>query len=243
MTRNGWYGTAVDGRSVRCVCGLMSLSVLLACASPPTTKLAQSAEAAEAPKPAASATRPADASAAYHFMLGYQAELSQNSELALKEYQAALKADPTALSVKARLATLHFSLGDMPNALRYAEEVADGKADDARMLTHMAGIMAQAGKGDKALSVLDRAIELEPESGEAYFTKGLLLLNLKRPAEAEQAMRAGIARAPDNAVGHYHLGRILLEAGKVDDAMASFERAITVEIGVRAGVFGAGLHA
>jgi tetratricopeptide (TPR) repeat protein len=106
--------------------------------------------------------------------------------------------------------------------------VADGKADDARMLTHMAGIMAQAGKSDKALSVLDRAIELDPESGEAYFTKGLLLLNLKRPAEAEQAMRAGIARAPDNAVGHYHLGRILLETGKVDDAMASFERAITV---------------
>jgi tetratricopeptide (TPR) repeat protein len=158
---------------------------------------------------------PADASAAYHFMLGYQAELAQNSEEALKEYQAALKADPTALSVKARLATLYFSLGDMPNALRYAEEVADGKADDARMLTHMAGIMAQAGKSDKALSVLDRAIELDPESGEAYFTKGLLLLNLKRPAEAEQAMRAGIARAPDNAVGHYHLGRILLETGKV----------------------------
>ncbi|HET9535555.1 MAG TPA: tetratricopeptide repeat protein, partial [Mesorhizobium sp.] len=228
MTRNGWHGTVVDGRSVRCVCGLMSLSVLLACASPPPTKLARSGEAAEASKPATSAARPADATAAYHFMLGYQAELAQNSEQALKEYQAALKADPTALSVKARLATLHFSLGDMPNALRYAEEVADGNADDARMLTHMAGIMAQAGKGEKALSVLDRAIELEPESGEAYFTKGLLLLNLKRPAEAEQAMRAGIARAPDNAIGHYHLGRILLEVGKVDDAMASFERAITV---------------
>src|SRR6476646_11305671 len=182
MTRNGWHGTAVDGRSVRCVCGLMSLSVLLACASPPPTKLARSGEAAEAPKPAASATAPADPNAAYHFMLGYQAELAQNSEQALKEYQAALKADPTALSVKARLATLYFSLGDMPNALRYAEEVADGNADHARMLTHMAGIMAQAGKGDKALSVLDRAIELDPESGEAYFTKGLLLLNLKRPA-------------------------------------------------------------
>ena len=228
MTRNGWYGTAVDGRCVRCACGLVSLSVLLACASPPPTKVSRSAEAAEAPTPAASAARPADASAAYHFMLGYQAELAQNSEEALKEYQAALKADPTALSVKARLATLYFSLGDMPNALRYAEEVADGKADDARMLTHMAGIMAQAGKSDKALSVLDRAIELDPESGEAYFTKGLLLLNLKRPAEAEQAMRAGITRAPDNAVGHYHLGRILLETGKVDDAMGSFERAITV---------------
>jgi tetratricopeptide (TPR) repeat protein len=56
-------------------------------------------------------------------------------------------------------------------------------------------------------------VELDPESGDAYFSKGLLLLNLKRPAEAEQAMRAGIARSPDNAVGHYQLGRVLLEAG------------------------------
>ena len=228
MTQKGWYSAAVSGRSVRCLCSLLSLSFLLACASPPPVRLARAAETGETPKHAAAATRPADASAAYHFMLGYQAELAQNSELALKEYQAALKADPTALSVKARLASLHFSLGDMPNALRYAEEVADGQADDARMLTHMAGILAQGGKTDKALSVLDRAIEVDPEAGEAYFTKGLLLLNLKRPADAEQAMRAGIARSPDNAVGHYHLGRILLETGRVDDAMASFERATTV---------------
>ena len=231
MTPNGSYAKPIDGRSVRCVCGLLSLSVLLACAATPPAKLARSAEAAEAPKPAATATRPADPTAAYHFMLGYQAELAQNSEVALKEYQAALKADPTALSVKARLAILHFSLGDMPNALRYAEEVADGRSDDARMLTHMAGILAGGGKGEKALTVLDRAIEVDPEAGEAYFSKGLLLLNLKRPAEAEQAMRSGIARSPDNAVGHYHLGRILLETGKVDDAMASFERAITANSG------------
>jgi tetratricopeptide (TPR) repeat protein len=184
-------------------------------------------ESAQPAKPAP-ATRPADASAAYHFMLGYQAELAQNSEVALKEYESALKADPSALSVKARLASLHFSLGDNPKALRYAEEVTDGHADDARILTQMAVILADGGKGEKALSVMDRAAELDPESSEVYFSKGLLLLNLKRPAEAEQAMRAGIARAPDNAVGHYHLGRVLLDEGKAEEAMASFERAITV---------------
>ncbi len=106
MTRNVGYRVAVVGRSLRCLCGLASVGILLACASPPG-KLAKSAEAAESPKAAAAAaaSRPADASAAYHFMLGYQAELAQNSDQALKEYQAALKADPTALSVKARLAT------------------------------------------------------------------------------------------------------------------------------------------
>ena len=181
----------------------------------------------EVPKPVPP-SRPADASAAFHFMLGYQAELSQNTEQALKEYQAALKADPTAQSVKARLAGLHFSLGDMPNALRYAEEVADGPTQDVHILTHMAGILASGGHGEKALGVLNRAIEQNPETGEAYFSKGLLLLNLKRQAEAEQAMRAGLARSPEVAVGHYHLGRVLLESGKPEEAMASFERAINV---------------
>ena len=174
MTRQGAYRGGVDGRSLRCICGVVCLTVLLACASTPPAPVVLSAEAAEPPKPAAPATRPADASAAYHFMLGYQAELSQNAELALKEYQAALKADPAALSVKARLASLHFSLGDMPNALRYAEEVTDGQTDDARMLIHMAGILAGGGKGDKALSALDRAIEHLRHHGVAARLPGLV---------------------------------------------------------------------
>jgi tetratricopeptide (TPR) repeat protein len=207
---------------------LIPLASLLAgaCAAAPKQPEQQS-KVLDVSKPTP-ASRPADASAAYHFMLGYQAELAQNTEQALKEYQTALKADPTAQSVKARLAGIHFSLGDMPNALRYAEEVADGPGQDVHILTHMAGILASGGQGEKALGVLNRAIEQNPETGEAYFSKGLLLLNLKRQAEAEEAMRAGLARSPEVAIGHYHMGRVLLESGKAEEAMASFERAISV---------------
>ena len=224
MTRPGLNDAAMGRRLVPCLGILLVLNG--ACAAAPVP-VEQPIKAVEHTK-STPVARPTDASATYHFMLGYQAELAQNSEQALKEYEAALKADPTAQSVKARLASIHFSLGDVPNALRYAEDVADGPSQDARILTHMAGILAGGGKGEKALSVLDRAIELDPESSEAYFSKGLLLLNLKRQAEAEQAMRAGLARSPDSAVGYYHLGRVLLEAGKADEAMASFEKAIAV---------------
>ena len=159
-------------------------------------------------------------------MLGYQAELAQNTELALKEYQKALQSDPTAQSVKARLAGLFFSLGDMPSALRYAQEVADSPSQDGHLLTQMAGILASGGQGEQALVVLDRAIKQNPEIGDAYFSKGLLLMNLKRSAEAEQAMRDGLARSPDAAIGHYHLGRVLLESGKAEEAAESFQRAM-----------------
>lgn len=197
-----------------------------ACASSPKPpELTSQAVVASKPAPAA---HPTDPSAAFHFMLGYQAELSQDTDQALKEYQAALKADPTAQSVKARLASLYFSLGDMPNALRYANEVGDGPVEDVHIMTQMANILAGGGQTEKALTVLNRVIEQDSESGDAYFSKGLLLLNLKRPTEAEQAIRAGLARSPDAAIGYYHLGRVLLETGKTDEAIASFERAASV---------------
>lgn len=207
------------------LCALIPLA-LVACAA-----VSQAPEGKSSPAGVAKVTpvthRP-DAAASYHFMLGYQAELIQDMDRAIQEYQAALKTDPASHSVKARLAGLYFSLGDMPQAIRYASEAVEGASQDGPLLTQMAGILASAGQGERAVALLDRAIELDPTSGDPYFTKGLLLLNLKRQPEAEQAVRAGLALVPESAVGHYHLGRMLLDAGKGAEAAVSLERAITV---------------
>lgn len=207
----------------RTLCALMPLA-LMGCAAAshaPDGQFVSVTTAKVAP-----ATHPPDAAASYHFMLGYQAELVQDTDRAIQEYQAALKTDPTAHSVKARLAGLYFSLGDAPQAIRYANEAAEGSVQDGPLLTQMAGILASAGQADRAVQLLDRAIELDPTSGDPHFTKGLLLLNLKRQPEAEQAIRAGLVKAPDSAVGQYHLGRMLLDAGKGEEAAVSLERAI-----------------
>ena len=203
----------------------MTLALLAGCGTAPNL----AAETATVPPPVkvASPQKPTDAAAAYHFMLGYQAELAQDSDRAIKEYQAALRTDPTSHSVKARLAGLYFSLGDMPTALRYAEEAVGGQGQDIHLLIQLAGIFAGAGQAERAVAILDQAIEQDPSVGDPFFAKGLLLLNLKRTEEAEQSMKAGITRAPDSAVGHYHLGRVLLEAGKQEAAVASLERAMT----------------
>ena len=185
--------------------------------------------AAGAAKAAPEAHRP-DASASYHFMLGYQAELAQDTDRAIQEYQVALKTDPMSHSVKARLASLYFSLGDAPQAIQYAINATEGSVQDGLLLTQMAGVLASVGQGDRAVKLLDRAIELNPTSGDSYFTKGLLLLNLKQPSEAEQAIRTGLAVAPESAVGHYHLGRLLLDAGKGEEAAVSLERAIVANV-------------
>jgi tetratricopeptide (TPR) repeat protein len=202
--------------------------IIAACAAaPPSPQTASSSALAPVTKQPATPPSP-DASATYHFMMGYQAELAQDTESAIREYGAALKADPTSREVKARLAGLYFGLGDQANAVKYAEEVGEGTGQDAQMLTQMAGILASAGKPERALSFLDVAIKRDPERGETYFPKAIILLNQKRLAEAEEAAKQGLEYTADSPVGYYYLGRISIEAGKAEQALASFDRAIAV---------------
>lgn len=169
-----------------------------------------------------------DSRASYHFLLGYQAELEQETEQAIKEYQLALQTDPSSHYLKARLAVLYFTAGDVPAAVRFADEVADAPGLDAQMLGQIGGMYAAAGKPDKALRLFNRAIEQEPQRSEHFFAKGLLLANQKQYAEAEETIRSGIKVSPDSAVGYYYLGRIGVEARDFDKATTHFEQAVTL---------------
>jgi len=169
-----------------------------------------------------------DSRASYHFLLGYQAELDQETELAIKEYQLALQTDPASNYLKARLAVLYFTTGDVPSAVRFADEVADVPGLDAQMLGQIGGMYAAAGKPDKALRLFNRAIEQEPQRSEHFFAKGLLQANQKQYVEAEDTIRAGIKISPDSAVGYYYLGRIGVEARDFDKATTHFEQAVAL---------------
>ena len=88
------------------------------------------------------------------------------------------------------------------DAVKYAEEVGEGTGQEAQLLTQMAGILASAGKPDRALSFLESAIKRDPEKGETYFPKAIILLNQKRLAEAEEAVKQGLQYASDSPVGY-----------------------------------------
>jgi tetratricopeptide (TPR) repeat protein len=161
-------------------------------------------------------------------MLGYQAEMDQDTERAIKEYQTALQHDPSSDFLKARLAVLYFTTGDMVSAIRYADQVAEAPGQDAQLLGQIGGMYAAAGKADRALTLFDRAIKKDPQRSDHYFAKGLLLANQKRFAEAEETIRLGIKSAPESAVGHYYLGRIGVEGKDLEKAVANFEKALAL---------------
>lgn len=199
-----------------------------ACQSTPPSRTVPSAIPTVASVPSRAISPLSDSRASYHFLLGYQAELEQETEQAIKEYQLALQTDASSNYLKARLAVLYFTTGDVPTAVRYADEVADVPGLDAQMLGQIGGMYAAAGKPDQALRLFNRAIEQDPQRSEHYFAKGLLLANQKHYVEAESTIRSGIKVSPDSAVGYYYLGRISVEARDFDKATTHFEQAVTL---------------
>ena len=210
-------------------CMLASLSCLsVACHTTSPPRPVTSVTPAVAPVASRTSSPLSDSRASYHFLLGYQAELEQETDRAIKEYQLALQTDASSNYLKARLAVLYFTTGDVPTAVRYADEVAEVPGLDAQMLGQIGGMYAAAGKPDQALRLFNRAIEQEPQRSEHYFAKGLLLANQKHYDEAEHTIRSGIKVSPDSAVGYYYLGRISVEARDFDKATTHFEQAVTL---------------
>ena len=207
---------------------IVVLSTVASCTTAPKaeTRLASTSQPLQAP--AAPAALPKDSRAYYHFLLGYEAELNQDTASAIREYQLALRSDPASVYIKSRLAVLYFSLGDMVHAVETADQLAQAGSRDGQLHIVMAGIYAKAGQSEKALRMYDRAIELDRNQSEAYFSKGVLLVNLKRLDEAERAFEQGIERSKDSPIGYYYLGRIEIEAKQFDRAIQHLNQAIQI---------------
>lgn len=162
----------------------------------------------------------------YYFLRGTLAELSNNYSQAVHEYQAGLQEDPESTYLRVRLGKLYFSAGKMSSALETIGSVQEDQIVDAATLNQIAKIYAGAGRSDKALAVYNRAIELDPEFPDNYFSKGVLLLSLKQFEKARVVFEEGLTFVPNSHVGYYYLGRTLRELGNREASIASFEKAI-----------------
>ncbi len=169
---------------------------------------------------------PLPSPAYYHFLQGYLAELANDVPKAVSEYRAALQFDPDSAFLRVRLAALEFLSGNMQRAMAMLDQVESAQVRDAPVLVEMARIYAGGGQFDRALGFYDEAIRLNPERGETYFDKGVLLLNLKRPGEAETVLAQGLDHAPESHFGYFYRGKALEAQGKRTEAKEAYRQTI-----------------
>jgi Flp pilus assembly protein TadD len=85
------------------------------------------------------------------------------------------------------------------------------------------------GAVDKALKLLTRLSEDAPDKSRLFTNLGLAHFQLQQGELAEQAFQQAIARDPDDAVAHNHLGIIQRQRGRFQDALLEYQRAIEID--------------
>ncbi len=92
-------------------------------------------------------------------------------------------------------------------------------------LNNLSIILLNSGRPDEAIAILQRITEIAPQDPAAHFTLGAALRG-RDPAQAEASYRRVVELHPDHAGALNNLGLLLKARGRLEEAVALFQRAL-----------------
>jgi len=104
-------------------------------------------------------------------------------------------------------------------------DFTDGESDPVKLFERAQNAHAK-GDLERALALYEAAIKLRPEFSEAEYQRGVALIALKRPAEAETAFRRATELRKDWALPYSSLGNLLSRSEKDKEAEPLLRRAL-----------------
>ncbi|MFK7956449.1 MAG: tetratricopeptide repeat protein [Lysobacterales bacterium] len=103
-----------------------------------------------------------------------------------------------------------------------------GVADTLNLLSTY-GTASQAGLWPRRQSMIDRALELNPQSGEAWTALAALRVDQDRSEEAERHFRQAIQYSPNYATAYHWYAYLLENAGRAEEALPLIRRALELD--------------
>ena len=100
---------------------------------------------------------------------------------------------------------------------------------DAEAHTHRGIALHKIRRFDEALAAFDQAIDLKPDSAEAWYNGANCFFDMGRLAEALEAYNQALMLQPDHALAHYNRGNALYLLQCPADALAAYENAIALK--------------
>ena len=158
--------------------------------------------------------------------LGERAELP--AEAALRYLQAAVAVRPEDAMARGLLAVGLADVGRIAEAMVQLRAVPGRAGIDNRCI--LTGILARSGRLDECIAECREILSLDPDCYDALLRLGYALHGSGLFEEACAAYRRAIAIEPRPAV-HESLGLVLVDLGRLDEAIASLREAIRLDPG------------
>ena len=138
------------------------------------------------------------------------------------EYKRAFQIAPKDLRVLLGYARLKDHMDEPQEALKYYQKAVEAHSDTASVFNNLAVHYARRGMLRDAIGAMDHAVQLRPKEPRYRNNLATLLVEVDRPREAFNQLRA----IYDDAVAHYNLGFLLTKRGDRDGAVREFATAL-----------------
>jgi Flp pilus assembly protein TadD len=175
-----------------------------------------------------------------------------NSLLALAHYEKANRLQPNNPTIIKNLAEFYFVvLGWVDDAIGMLTDLLNDYPNDFEILTALANISDKVGRPEEARIFYRKALQLDPDNQElrevlarlegpvsaaeyrsvaaAPSSAPVVAAPISEDDETALSLQRLITQNPGNAVAHNNLGIVRFGQGRLDDAAAHYERAISCD--------------
>ncbi len=164
-------------------------------------------------------------SAEADMLVGEALDEMKDPEGAMREFRAAIAANPKEPNVHFGLGYLLWTKGQYPEA---AQEFQSELANDPHHLQaklYLADAEMQMSKMDEARPLLEEIEKADPNIAMQHLDLGIVFAEEDRKQDAKSELEMAVKLAPKNVNAHYRLARLYRSMGMTAQAKAEFEKA------------------
>lgn len=141
---------------------------------------------------------------------------------ARKHYQAALKHDPKAVDAIVGIARLDEKMRRTSQAERGYRKALDYDANSVAAVLGLARLDQLAGRNVRAEQGFKKAINLQPDNAEAHASLGMFYGGVNRWDEAVTSLKRAVAANPKSSTYRFNLAKAIVQTGDLQAAMPHF---------------------
>ncbi|MGB9692033.1 MAG: tetratricopeptide repeat protein [Candidatus Sumerlaeaceae bacterium] len=133
-----------------------------------------------------------------HELRAELAEKTGNLKKAIQEYQLAVEKNPSNLELRKKLQLVLIAAKRRDEALKILRDgLAYGGDRDPNFLHRLATLELERGDPHRAVTYLEKAVRMEPASGDLYFTLAQAYQKVGKEARAFDALQEALRRKPE----------------------------------------------
>lgn len=163
-------------------------------------------------------------SAAADMLAGQAYDEMKNTNGAIEQFRAAVKADPKWPEAHFGLGYLLWTQNQCDEASREFEAELANVPDHARAMTYLADCKIQLGHSAEAEPLIEKALKIDPSIAKAHADLGVIYQEQGKQQDALRELTTAVKMTPQDANIHWRLARLYQSMGRREEAKAEFDK-------------------